>query len=114
MATPVGTASRSRAPAARSSSAPLTSSDAAPPRPVEQRDHLRHRGHLDRARHPQAERGAHHEPGGDHRVRHDRPVEQRDQHGEQHPDARQLVAAARGVGAAEPLEAEDEEDAATR
>jgi hypothetical protein len=34
MATPVGTASRSRRAAARSSSAPLTSSDAAPPSPL--------------------------------------------------------------------------------
>ncbi len=77
---------------------------------VEQRHHLRHRRHLHGIGLPRPQRGAHHHARDDHPVGHDGVIDQRDQDRNHHADAGDHVALPRGGGAAETLEADDEED----
>ena len=77
---------------------------------VEQRHHLRHRGHLHAARRHRAEAAA------DHHADHDRPparradVDPRDDDREQHADRADLVAAPRARRIGQELQCEDEAD----
>ena len=72
---------------------------------VEQRDHLRHRGHADAARAGDADRGADHEADDDQAPVADPLVDQRRDDGDRHADGGDLVAAHRRARAAQHVQA---------
>ena len=76
---------------------------------VEQRDHLRHRGHLHLARRRHADGGAQRDAEGDQAPVALERVEQRGDHRDRHADGRDAVAAHGGGRAREPAQTLDEQ-----
>jgi hypothetical protein len=77
---------------------------------VEHGHHLGHGRHLDPAGQEHADGGADHEAEDDPDPAQDPAEEEGGDDGQQHPGRAQHVAAARGLGGAESLEPQDEED----
>ena len=75
---------------------------------VEQRHHLRHRGHLHAARARDADRGADREADDDQPPVADARLQQRRDHRDRHADGRDLVAAHRRARAAQHVQPDDE------
>ncbi len=78
-------------------------------RAVEDRDHLRHRGHLHALRGDDSDRRADDERRADHPPVHDPLAERRDDR-EQHPDRADAVAEPRRLRRAQVAQPEDEQD----